>query len=135
MEGVSGMLVVKDARELGKALKKGEKQISIEGELVQRVLTIKHTSEIPWAMALGAVTVPITTLTLMGPYRRVSFGLHTYTAPTAIGIIGAKATETAIEVGVAGGGVSALNKLRSYKIQNQDDEQLTLAEPESYEKA
>lgn len=124
------MSVVKDEVQLGIALKNNEKQIDIEGELVQRVLTIKHTSEIPWAMALGAVTVPITTLTLMGPYRKVSFGLHSYTAPTAIGIIGAKATETAIEIGVSGGGVSALNKLRSYKIASQDDEQLSLIIPE-----
>ncbi|HJA40985.1 MAG TPA: hypothetical protein H9667_05590 [Firmicutes bacterium] len=120
------MIVIKNEAQLGKALKNNEQEINIEGDLVQRVLTIKHTSDIPWAMALGAITVPITTLTLMGPYRKVSFGLHSYTAPTAIGIIGAKTTETAIEIGVAGGGVSALNKLRSYKIASQDDEQLLL---------
>lgn len=125
------MLVVKNAVELGKALKNGEEQIGIEGELVQQVLTIKHTSEIPWAMTLGAVTVPITTLALMGPYRRMSAGLHSYTAPTAIGIIGAKATAAAIEIGIAAGGVSSLNKLRLYKIESQDDEQLTIAAPKN----
>lgn len=123
------MLVVKNAVELGKALKEDAEEIEIEGELAQQVLTIKHTSEIPWAMTLGAVTVPITTLSLMGPYRKMTAGLHSYTAPTAIGIIGAKATAVAIEVGVAAGSVHALNKLRTYKIESQDDEQLTITAP------
>ena len=53
------MKTVTTAADLGKAIKNGESEIAIEGDLAQKVIRIKATGNVAWAIALGAVTIGI----------------------------------------------------------------------------
>ena len=50
---------VNDSKGLGKALKDNEGEIIIEGDLKNKVLRIKATGKVAWAVAIGAIGVAV----------------------------------------------------------------------------
>ena len=119
--------MVTNEKELGKALKEKQDTIEIEGDLAKKVVRIKATGKIAWAVAIGAIAVAVIAA-LTAP---ASGGAHGFigigvTAPVAAGILGVSATTAAISIAVAAGGIGALKALRSYKLEKLGDNHIIL---------
>lgn len=117
----------KDEKELANAIKNGEDSIIVEGDLKNKIIRIKVTGKLAWAtcaVSLGAAiafyiatpTATVATAPAGGAGGAISFtgGLAATTvAATTLG----SAVVPAVIIGVAAGGIGALNTLRdNYKI-------------------
>lgn len=109
---------VKNEKELAKAIKNNQNEITIKGDLAEKTMKIKATGKVAWVIAIGAVGVA-TIIALKspaivtgGPTALVSIGgIATTSAGAAIAIWGVSTTVTAISICVAGGNVTVLKKL------------------------
>lgn len=77
----------------------------------KKVLIIKATGKVSWAVAVGANAVDSAPAT-----GGTSFAANVVTVSVAATALGGNCTIAAVSIAVAGGGVAALNKLRKYKI-------------------
>ncbi|HOU00763.1 MAG TPA: hypothetical protein PLE00_08805 [Anaerolineaceae bacterium] len=103
---------INSEKELGNALKDEKDTIIIEGDLVKKVVRIRATGKVAWAIAAGAIAVAIIIVIRTGGTGTPGAALI---GGAAVGILGLPAALAAISIGVAAGGVAALNKLRQYK--------------------
>ena len=128
---------VRDEKALGKAVHNDVDTIVIEGDLAKKVLRIKATGKIAWAIAIGAISVAIpiaiATVGSGGTAAPVTVPAEvlTLTAPAAVLGVGTTASAVSIAVGAAslGGvsaGVGALNKLRKYKLKKVGKDRVIL---------
>lgn len=108
---------VRSEKELGEALKDGRDTIIVEGDLAKKVVRIRATGAIAWAIAIAAISAVVilvaTSSTGVGapaaaPFVPVAGG-------AAVAVLGTGTTISAVLVAVAAGGVAALNRLRKYK--------------------
>ena len=115
------MKTVKTSKELGEAIKSNEDYIYVEGDLKNKVIRIKATGKIAWALAVGSLATAITlyltlpaTLTVSttagGPVGTavggaISFTGGLFTSTVAATALGVKAAAVAIGIGEAFGGV------------------------------
>lgn len=127
---------VNNEKELGKALYEEKDSIEIEGDLSKKVIRIKATGKVTWGVIIGsmAIAIPLVILTVG------SCGTATpATVPAIMGVMGPSiatlgvgATYSAVSIAagaaIAAGGVSAipaaitaLNKLRKYKLIKNDN--------------
>ena len=129
-------MAITDAKDLGKAIKNGQDKIEVEGDLAKKTIKIKATGKVAWGACVGGlavaiaivVTQPATTaadvatggMTMMAKYALTAVGA----VPAAV-TLGSAAT-TAVIIGVAGGGVGALNKLRGYRLEKKSDTKIIL---------
>jgi len=121
------MANVKTAKELGKAIKKGEDIIEIEGDLVKKVVRIRATGKIAWAIAISAIGVVVYSILAAPETAGTSITLNFMAIPTTVGILGGiSVTEVAIFIAVAGGSVGTLNTLRGYKEISRTKNKLVL---------
>src|SRR5512133_2681636 len=109
------IVAISDAKKLGEALRNDEDSIIIEGSLAQKVLRIKATGKVAWAVAIGAIAVVIVSILAAPATGGTSVASNFVTVPVATSILGS-ATSTAITIAIVAGGVGALNKIRKYKI-------------------
>jgi uncharacterized integral membrane protein len=111
---------VNNEKELGEALKKNANRIEIEGDLARKVIRIKATGKVAWAVCFGALTLAIiaviATVGTGGAAASAAVASGIIAGPAAIGVLGAPAAGAAIAIAVAGGGAGILNKLRKYKL-------------------
>lgn len=119
-------MTIKTEKELGKALKDDLDTIIIEGDLVKKVIRIKATGKIAWAIAIGAIGVSVAAVLATPVTGGASNAVHFVTAPAAVTVLGGAAVTAAIAIAVAGGSVTVLNKLRKYKIEEQSKDCLIL---------
>ncbi len=146
-------MAIKDSKELGKAIKRGDDVIIVEGDLAKSTVRIYATGKVAWAVCLGAITVTVTVYLAGGAGGAAATGAaatgagHLTFASAATGglaaagvagvaaasggaaatILGIPALTTAIAVAVAAGGVGALNTLRNgYKITEKSSNRVTL---------
>lgn len=117
---------VNDTKGLGKALKDNKDEIIIEGDLKNKVLRIKATGKVAWAIAIGAIGVAVVAILLTIETGGTSSIAAAAVAPAAVSVLGVETTIAAIGIAVVAGGVGALNKLRKYKIVENDDKKLIL---------
>ncbi|MBQ9336755.1 MAG: hypothetical protein IJS14_05605 [Lentisphaeria bacterium] len=119
--------MVRTEKELGEALKEEKSEIEIEGDLARKVIRIKATGKVAWAIAIGAIGVAVvavlTSPATGGAHGVIGVGL---TAPVAVGVLGVSATTAAVSIAVAAGGVGALKTLRSYQMVKLDDDHIIL---------
>lgn len=137
------MKTVKTAKELGLAIKSNEKYIYVEGDLKNKVIRIKTTGKIAWALAAGSLAAAITcylaipatttvSTTVAGPAGTIVGSAIPFTgsavASTVVAsALGIKATAVAIGIGVACGGVGGVISLRDkYKIESKSDKGIIL---------
>lgn len=132
------MKTVKSAKELGEAIKNKEEYIYIEGDLKNRIIKIKATGKIAWAIAgvaiasavglyLSAPATAVVTAPAGGVGSVVSFGGSAAAAGAATTILGINATAVAMSVAIAAGGIGAINLLRDdYKIVRNDNKGMLL---------
>ena len=124
------MVVVKTEKELGAALKADESTIEIEGSLQEKVVKIKATGKVAWAVAIGGVAVAVVAVCTTGATAGTSgpitvpIGAASIAVPAAT--LGATVAMSAVAIAVAAGGVGALNKLRKYKMEKSRDGRLVL---------
>lgn len=117
---------VNDSKGLGEALKDDEDEIIIEGDLKEKVIRIKAKGKVAWAIAIGAIAVAVAAIIATPATGGASSIAAVATAPAAVSVLGGAATTAAISIAVAAGGVGALNKLREYKIVENDENKLVL---------
>lgn len=117
-------MAVTTEEELGKALESGQDTIEITGSLKDKVIKIKAVGHVSWAVAIGAVGIAvIAILSTGGVAAPASAGIVGVGAASVLGI---PAATSAVWIAVAAGGVGALNKLRSYKIESNSGNVLVL---------
>ena len=105
-------------KELGEALKREEDTITIEGDLVNKVIKIHGTGKTAWGLTIGAIGVAV-----------VSVLATVATAGTSTPATGSAALISggaAVSIAVAAGGVGALNKLRDYNLTKINDNKVIL---------
>ncbi|ERP30687.1 hypothetical protein [Chitinivibrio alkaliphilus] len=123
-------MAIDNEKDLGKALKDGQDTIEIEGSLKDKVLKIKATGKVAWAVAIGAIGVSVVAILYPAPEPTSQATTKFFVAPLAGGaavtVLGAATTASAISIAVAAGGVAALNKLRGYKITSKSEDKIVL---------
>lgn len=116
--------------ELSRALKSDAQEIAIEGDFVRKVIRIRATGKVAWAVAIGAIVcVVYAIIATVGsggtsPLATVPASFFGFTAAT--GVLGVAAAKAAVSIAVAAGGVAALSKLRKYKEVSRSDNRLVL---------
>ncbi|RZZ89711.1 hypothetical protein [Pseudoxanthomonas winnipegensis] len=117
-------MAIKNEKELGEALKNEQDTIEIEGDLSRKVMKIKATGKVAWAVAIGAIGIAVI----------LALGSGGTTAPFsgavgigAVSVLGLPAALSAVAIAVAARGVGALNSLRRYKIVRQEGSKLVLS--------
>ena len=116
-------MAIKDEKDLAKALEKEQDFIEIEGDLARKVIRIKATGKVAWAVAIGAIGVAVVATVGTGGAAAPAAGAVGIAAASVLGV---SATGAAIAIAAAAGGVRVLNTLRSYKIVSQTAGRVTL---------
>lgn len=109
-------MAVTTEKELAKQLEANAERIEIEGNLGNKIIRIKATGKVAWAIAFGAIAVAVAGVIAAPATGGASGTASLFAAPAAIGILGSSATLAAISIAVAAGGIGALKKLRKYRI-------------------
>lgn len=129
---------VKTSKELGKAIKNKEDVIIVEGDLKKRIIRIKATGKVAWAIAGASVAAAVTLYVITpaasvasapaaGVGGAISFTGSVGAATAAYTILGIKATWVAIGTAVASGGIGGITTLRDkYTIVKKEDNSITL---------
>lgn len=113
--------MINSPKELGKKLKSDPEEIKVEVDLGKKIVKIKATGKVSWAIAIGAIGVAVTAFIAAPATAGVSSVVAMTTAPAAVSILGISTTTAAISTAaistaVAGGGTLVLNKLRKYDL-------------------
>ncbi|MCL2773943.1 MAG: hypothetical protein FWD71_11400 [Oscillospiraceae bacterium] len=122
--------MVYNEKELGQALKQNELEITVDmdSKAGKAVVKIKATGAVAWGVCAVALTtaigIAIANITTAGTTNAIPGASVVYLTGEIFGI-GAATTIlggfpvalSAVIIGVAGGGIGALNKLRKYKMQ------------------
>ena len=122
---------VTNEKELGEALKNDEDYIEITGEFGDKIIRIKATGKVAWAVAFGAIGVAVVAVlsipTTGGTSAVPALAANAILAPAAVSILGAGTVASAIAIAVAAGSVGVLNKLRKYKMTKISDSHIILS--------
>lgn len=119
-------MAVRTHKDLADAIERGEDFIEVEGDLAKKVIRIRATGKVAWAVAIGAVGVAVAATILAIPTGGASEGVAGLVAPAALVVLGGPATYAAIAIAVCAGGVGVLTRLRGYKEVSRSDERLVL---------
>lgn len=124
-------MVVKNEKELGKAIKNGENTIEIEVEkLGKKVIRIKATGKVAWGVCAAALAVAIASAIATAGTAGASSIATVPTAligtGTAAATLGADVAASAVLIGAAGGGIGTLNKLRNYDLEKVGNKKVIL---------
>lgn len=106
------MRKVDNEKELADAVERGDDTIVIEGDLGKKILKIKATGKVAWAVAIGALVLASAALILAMPSGGTTVG---FTAPplgVAATVLGVSAAIAAARLAAAAGGTAVLTKLR-----------------------
>lgn len=117
---------IRTEKELGEALKNDQDRIEIEGDLSKKVIKIKATGKVAWAIAAGAIAVAVIAVLATPATGGASNAAHFIAVPAAAATLGASVASSAFAIAVAAGGIGALNKLRSYSLEKNSDGSVTL---------
>ena len=120
-------VIVKNAKELAKALKDKVDIIVIEGEFGKVSFRIYAIGRVAWIVAIGGIAAAVALIFASGSMPLFSPGTlpgAALAAAPAVGILGWPATTAAITIALTGGGVGILNKFRKYKLIERDDNRI-----------
>lgn len=121
---------VKTAKDLGKALRDDIDEIEIEGDLVAKVIKIRATGRVAWAVAFAAIGIAAlsayATIGTGGASTPVTGTVTAGLTGAAAGVLGVPAAAAAIGIAVAAGSVGMLTRLRKYKEISRSGESLIL---------
>jgi hypothetical protein len=114
---------IRTEEELADAINNGEDTIEIKGDLKDKTLKIKATGKVAWVIAIGAIGIAVTILIATGGTGAPASGII---GVGAVSVLGLPAAISAVTIALAAGEVGVLNKLRSYKIIENDGNKLVL---------
>ncbi len=117
-------MAISTENDLGKALKVKQDTIEIEGDLKKKVLRIKATGKVSWAIALAAIGIAVIIIISTGGTGAPVSGL---VGAGAVSVLGLPVAPPAVSIAVTAGGVGALNALRKYKIVENIGDKLVLS--------
>ena len=120
-------VIVKNAKELAKAVKDKVDIIVIEGEFGKVSFRIYAIGRVAWIVAIGGIAAAVALIFASGSMPLFSPGTlpgAALAAAPAVGILGWPATTAAITIALTGGGVGILNKFRKYKLIERDDNRI-----------
>lgn len=117
-------MAIRTEKELGAALKANQDTLEIEGDLKNKVVKIKATGKVAWAIAIGAIGVAVLVTAATGGAGAPASGLI---GIGAISVLGLPAATSAVAIALAAGGVGALNSLRHYNIVSNSGDKLILS--------
>lgn len=129
------MKTVKSSKELGLAIKNGENEIKVEGDLQKRILRIRAIRPALWGIVAASVAAGVTlllatpavtaaTAPVAGIGGAISFKGSVIASSAAATILGVNSTIVAIGVTIgAGGGTAALVKLREQYVVREKNSQ------------
>lgn len=131
------MKTITNSQELGRAIKDGQEEIIIEGDLVKKIIRIKATGQVAWVIAFGAVCVAVVAVlaapagVAAGPFGIVAEGaiasIAATSAASAVAVWGLATTAVAVGVGVGARSANAVKKLKNdYVIQSKTDNRVVL---------
>ena len=120
------MNTIKTEKELAKQVENGVDEITIEGDLKDKVLRIKAVGKAAWIVAIGAIGVAVISILSAPATGGMSVGVSSLVAPAAVATLGVSTTTSAVLIAVAAGGVGVLNKLRDYDIVEENEDSVTL---------
>lgn len=109
------MTKVYDAEGLADAINNGDDTIEIEGDFANKVIRIKATGTVAWAIAIGAIAIAVTSIILTIPTAGTSEIANFVAAPIAVSVLGIDTTYAAILIAIAAGGVGVLSTIRNYR--------------------
>lgn len=105
-------MYVRDEEEFGQAVREGKDRIELEGDLAAKVKKLYKLNITLWSFCLVCLAVAIIAL-LQVPITGGTSGIVSLVVGTpAATILGTEAAVTAVMIGVAGGGIGVLTKLR-----------------------
>lgn len=117
-------------KELGEALKREEDTITIEGDLVNKVIKIRGTGKTAWGLTIGAIGVAVVsvlaTVATAGTSTPATGSAALISGGAAATVLGVPTAVSAVSIAVAAGGVGALNKLRDYNLTKINDNKVIL---------
>jgi hypothetical protein len=124
------MAAISTKDELKDAIKRGDSTIEIEGDLANRIVKIKATGGVAWAIAFGAIGIAVFVAISALPAALATGGTSTI-PESALGLmaggaaaatLGFNTTAAAVALAVMSGGVGILTSIRSsYKIIESSD--------------
>lgn len=114
---------VDNAQDLGKAINEGQDEITITGDLKEKVIKIKAKGKVAWAIAFGAIGVAVLAIMAMPAAAPTGMGfvvdgaLVASTAGAAVGILGLSTTIAAVSICLGAKDKKVLDMLyKNYKI-------------------
>lgn len=126
------MITVDNAQDLGKALNEGQDTITIKGDFKDKVIKIKGTGKVSWAIAIGAIGVAVIAILKMpvatvggsvggpvgaGVVCAVDGAIVASTAGAAVSILGLSTTIAAVSICLSVKNKNVLESLyKDYKI-------------------
>lgn len=130
------MVKVTNNDELNSAMNSGASTIEIEGDLAKKVIRLKATGMVSWAIAFGAIGIAVGVLIVSTPISVVTGGLAApiegasvaMLAAPAVSIVGLDVVVMSVGLAITAGGVGILTRLRSdYRIIEQAPTHVVLA--------
>ncbi len=117
-------MAISTEKELGEALKNDQDTIEIEGDLARKVLKIKATGKVAWAVAIGAIGIAVVLTVGSGGTASPAAGV---VGIGAVSVLGVSAATSAVAIAIAAGGIGVLNSLRQYKIVSKSGNKVVLS--------
>lgn len=132
-QGTRIMADVDDANGLAAAVKRGESSIEVVGDLAKKIIKIKATGPVAWAIASATIVIAGTAAfaTLKAgkspPVIAVGAVASFIPAAGAVSILGPSTALAAISLVIAAGGIGPLSAIRSqYEIADQSEGRVLL---------
>ena len=119
---------INNEKDLSKAITSNQDTIIITGSIKEKVIKIKATGKVAWAIAIGGIGIALTGILLLATPEPSTKAIGIVATPIAVSILGIGTTTSAISIALAARGVGVLNSLRNdYTITEKTSTKLVLS--------
>ena len=120
------MQTVSTYKDLAKAIACDSNRIEITGDITKGTIRIVASGSISWAIAIGAIGIAYAAFAMAPATGGTSATVSAFAAPAAVASIGLPATTAAIAIATGAGSISAIKKLRKYKVESHQGSRAVL---------
>ncbi|HEF0077848.1 MULTISPECIES: hypothetical protein [Citrobacter] len=115
------MQTISTYKDLAKAIACDSNRIEITGDITKGTVKIVASGTVTWAIAFGAIGIAYAAFAMAPATAGTSATVSALAAPAAVASIGLPATMAAIAITTGAGSISAIRKLRKYKVESHED--------------
>ncbi|WP_410758855.1 hypothetical protein [Citrobacter youngae] len=115
------MQTISTYKDLAKAIACDSNRIEITGDITKGTVRIVASGSVSWAIAIGAIGIAYAAFAMAPATAGTSATVSALAAPAAVASIGLPATMAAIAITTGAGSISAIRKLRKYKVESHED--------------